>query len=316
VRKVKRMLLRPYGIGMVAALTLAGLAGVGCSSSSEGPLAMDLPGVEALSDGSPELPFGPDPAVDSIGEMPPADLVGVELPGEVVDVAPEFLPDLFSELSPDGGDLPLDFAGESATDLGPHCGNGECDVVAGEDCEVCPQDCGSCTVCGNGVCEPGQPVENPESCPEDCGLCGDGVCGMAELEEEHFCAKDCGVACGDGTCSGAESALEDEEGYCPVDCGGCFDGVCGFQDLFNPELAWCKDTDCGAACGNGECSGGESWADCPVDCGWCGDGVCGKVGKDVESCAQGNRSPPSISSMIARCLAGCKDFFGRSSISS
>jgi len=30
----------------------------------------------------------------------------------------------------------------------------------------------------------------------------------------------------------------------------------------------------------------------------------------------GNRSPPSISSMIARCLAGCKDFFGRSSISS
>jgi len=29
-----------------------------------------------------------------------------------------------------------------------------------------------------------------------------------------------------------------------------------------------------------------------------------------------NRSPPSISSMIARCLAGCKDFFGRSSISS
>jgi len=31
---------------------------------------------------------------------------------------------------------------------------------------------------------------------------------------------------------------------------------------------------------------------------------------------KGNRSPPSISSMIARCLAGCKDFFGRSSISS
>jgi len=31
---------------------------------------------------------------------------------------------------------------------------------------------------------------------------------------------------------------------------------------------------------------------------------------------EGNRSPPSISSMIARCLAGCKDFFGRSSISS
>ncbi|MFT5354323.1 MAG: hypothetical protein ACI9KE_001528 [Polyangiales bacterium] len=48
-----------------------------------------------------------------------------------------------------------------ALPLDGSCGDYSCD--APEDCQSCPQDCGSC--CGNGQCEP---PEDSNSCPQDC----------------------------------------------------------------------------------------------------------------------------------------------------
>ncbi|HEY2367858.1 MAG TPA: hypothetical protein VGH87_15780 [Polyangiaceae bacterium] len=47
---------------------------------------------------------------------------------------------------------------------GGNCGNGKCEPP--EDCNSCPQDCGTC--CGNYKCEP---PEDCRSCPQDCGPC-------------------------------------------------------------------------------------------------------------------------------------------------
>ena len=165
----------------------------------------------------------------------------------------------------------------------PDCGDGICNFMGDENCENCPQDC-TCTVCGNGVCEPGWPAENWEICPLDCGPCGDGICGKHESDPDFFCTKDCGQACGDAVCGGLESALLGQGQYCPVDCGICQDGVCSFQELFDPGFADCMSEDCKAGCGDGECSGGESYKSCPVDCGACGDGICGKFLDQQENC--------------------------------
>ena len=169
----------------------------------------------------------------------------------------------------------------------PSCGDGKCSTSKGEDCQTCPEDCGTCTLCGNTFCEPGQPKEDPESCPEDCGPCGDGVCKQTEAAGESYCAKDCGEACGDGVCNGVESAVEGQEGYCLLDCGLCFDGVCGFQDLYNPELEWCKWEDCADDCGDLICGQWEDATTCAPDCAICGDKICSSVGLDfVEDCPQ------------------------------
>lgn len=47
----------------------------------------------------------------------------------------------------------------------PTCGNGTCD--AAESCESCPQDCGSCVVCGDHVCDSAR-GETCANCPADC----------------------------------------------------------------------------------------------------------------------------------------------------
>ena len=157
-----------------------------------------------------------------------------------------------------------------------------CSLDAGE--ELLATDGGG-PLCGNGLCEPGEPAEDALLCPEDCGPCGDGVCGLLEAAPEHWCAKDCAPACGDGECEQGEVGTPGGEGsYGPPDCGGCYDGCCGYQDLFNPDLAECKGADCAVTCGDGKCTGSESWEKCPVDCGWCGDGLCGEVWGVQEPC--------------------------------
>ena len=205
-----------------------------------------------------------------------------ELPGEVREAVPEAGPELMTELPLEVTAELHDLWSETETSSG-FCGDEEC--LGDEYCDTCPEDCGECTVCGNGLCEPGQPLESPETCGVDCGGCGDGLCSVNELEEDGFCHADCGYACGDGVCNETEQAFDAEDiDYCPVDCGGCYDGVCGYQDLTNPELADCMMADCSTLCGNGICASGETWEECPVDCPVCGDGVCGKVGKGWESC--------------------------------
>lgn len=48
-------------------------------------------------------------------------------------------------------------------DLNPICGNGECEL--GENCELCPNDCGLCQNCGDGICSSD---EDRHICPKDC----------------------------------------------------------------------------------------------------------------------------------------------------
>jgi len=56
----------------------------------------------------------------------------------------------------------------------PVCGDGTCDDLAGgEDCALCPEDCGDCDFCGDGACNGG---ENCGTCPDDCLDCEGDCC--------------------------------------------------------------------------------------------------------------------------------------------
>jgi len=48
------------------------------------------------------------------------------------------------------------------------CGDGYC--APSEDCASCPEDCGVCPFCGDGICQP-EIGETCLTCPEDCGEC-------------------------------------------------------------------------------------------------------------------------------------------------
>ncbi len=95
------------------------------------------------------------------------------------------------------------------------CGDGAC--VGGEDCQVCPADCGPCANggCGNAACDAG---EDCAICPSDCGpcggFCGDGICDGGE--ECIGCAPDCGPC--PGTCGNATCDAGENNANCPSDC--------------------------------------------------------------------------------------------------
>ena len=230
-------------------------------------------------------PGGENVPIDTVTgtEVAPAD-VAADLPDVVLPDGDALSPDAVPELPDFQPDPGLDAAPDL---LETHhlpdsvCGDGGCDTGGGLDSgEKIEQ----FTVCGNGLCEPGLPKEDPQVCPQDCGSCGDEICGKQEMGDPCPCALDCLPTCGNGECEGGETAIPEEDGYCPPDCGGCGDGVCGYRDLFEPELADCKDQDCSADCGDQDCSGTESWEVCPPDCGWCGDGVCAVLGETNEDC--------------------------------
>ncbi|MDO8622374.1 MAG: hypothetical protein Q7R80_04040 [bacterium] len=156
------------------------------------------------------------------------------------------------------------------------CGDGTCTtsvMLEGqvpEDCRRCPQDCGVCEGCGNGMCDGNLAIgtgENCLSCVEDCAcgadqqcfevtsdrdaICGarmcngDGTCDAAAGETCLSCA-DCGEcpdACGDGTC---DSAASEDCVSCAADCG-CADGQrCWSEsELGDPGLP--QENTCGSS---------------------------------------------------------------------
>jgi hypothetical protein len=63
------------------------------------------------------------------------------------------------------------------------CGDDYCDAGAGETCDNCEADCGACDYCGNGHCDNG---ENCATCNTDCGCDGDEQCSSGS------CIKLCG----------------------------------------------------------------------------------------------------------------------------
>src|SRR5207245_262135 len=138
-----------------------------------------------------------------------------------------------------------------------YCGNGTCDLAAGEACNNCPADCG--------------PPNGPLLCPMYNGqlaptyVCGNGTCDAAfEANGETCatCAADCGLCCGNGACDDHETCTT-----CPADCGHCGspgdrycgDGICdvpnyGNGDLYAESVFSCPQ-DCGSGCGDGKCDG-------------------------------------------------------------
>jgi len=66
-------------------------------------------------------------------------------------------------------------------DCGSSCPDGSCDSAVGEDCNSCPEDCGS-DCCGDGFCDED---EDSFTCQVDCGACGDGA--QADTPGEEGC---------------------------------------------------------------------------------------------------------------------------------
>ena len=173
------------------------------------------------------------------------------------------------------------------------CGDGTCGYPAaaaamaagdgagesGEDCQTCPQDCGTCP------CE-------PDCTDKQCGSDGcDGSCGECDIgltcsSEGHCvgCEPDCTNKCGGDP--------DDCGGTCPDPCSGqaCNAGQCGCQPNCDGKCGgewndcddWCPDPCPGQACNAGQCGcqpncdgkcGGE-WNDCD---GWCPDPCSGQA---------------------------------------
>ena len=117
------------------------------------------------------------------------------------------------------------------------CGDGKCEAILGESCNVCEADCGKC--CGDGKCD-GTAGENCGTCALDCGLCcGNKICEADKGESCLSCALDCGSCCGNGKC---DVAVNETCSSCPKDCGPC------------------------TTCGDGKCEGTENVSNCPKDC--------------------------------------------------
>lgn len=66
-------------------------------------------------------------------------------------------------------------------EIASFCPNKVCDL--GENCQTCPQDCGSCGYCGDGICT----GEKPSVCPKDCG--GKGGGGNIALDAKVTCSS-------------------------------------------------------------------------------------------------------------------------------
>jgi len=99
---------------------------------------------------------------------------------------------------------------DQPSDFGAVCGNGICEADKFESFKNCPEDC---SVCPNGLCEPG---EDRESCPDDCIICGDGICDPPEYWPGGCtCPADC-IVCGDNIC---DSAHNETSSSCEKDCG-------------------------------------------------------------------------------------------------
>jgi len=140
-----------------------------------------------------------------------------------------------------------------------NCGNGWCQQWQGENCETCPDDCGICIECGDGICSQG---ENCWECPEDCGECPPESC--CEPHDTPGCDDPEVVEC---VCS--------NDAFC---CNNHWDNICA-----NAAIQQCNAPCCEPSCASEdgmikECGGdgcGGSCGECP-DGTYCQDGQCGE----------------------------------------
>ena len=175
--------------------------------------------------------------------------------------------------------------------IGPVCGNQQCETGSNENCLTCPKDCGKCT----GDC---CTSHNGVGC-EDLGVtkC---VCAMdpycCNTQWDGICASeaqnDCGAICGcEPQCAGKQCG---EDG-CGGTCGTCPAGsICTDEDLCEVVCQpQCNGKQCGpdgcgntcGSCGDNEQCNAQGQCTCVPNC-WnkeCGDdscgGSCGKCGQ-------------------------------------
>ncbi len=168
------------------------------------------------------------------------------------------------EPKPPPGPIRLAFAdGRAREPVQAPCGDGVCDLGAGECDGACPGDCPDvpCSLpCAlDGVCMRGEGATCPDCYPAGCNF--DALCTVGESPR----CPDC--SCGDGYC---DTSAGECASTCPADCPGTrCTAACDFD----------------AACERGEADG------CP-DCS-CGDDYCDPVFEDCEICAHDCGTCPS-----------------------
>ena len=123
------------------------------------------------------------------------------------------------------------------------CGDDVCVAWQGEDCDICPEDCGgTCPTisCGNSECELGESWRN---CPQDCDPPPDDDCG-------------------NGTCG-----PEEDGDNCPVDCASSGE-YCGPSPYMVCDTGWvCMNDQCVWNDPNKfQCCGGAACATPPTGC--------------------------------------------------
>jgi hypothetical protein len=178
------------------------------------------------------------------------------------------------------------------------CGDGACEGGSIETCSTCPDDCGVCPGCNNGVCEVGD--GECSSCPIDCQLsdcCPNGVCDTT-FEDCNNCSADCGACpdCPNGICDGTENC-----NTCPDDCGDCC-GNSNCEGVYGENCNTCPD-DCDPCCPDGSCNFGETCSTCSADCGACPvcpDGTC----NGTENCNTCPDDCGCVETSGYRCVSG------------
>ncbi len=154
----------------------------------------------------------------------------------------------------------------------PQCGDGFCDVRAGEICGLddiltCRADCGQCGILDGVISQVGLCL-NHENC--DSGICNFGICLAGPLSVGSPCSSN--LACFSGACNFGECIEEliPEGGHCSTD-AVCETGACNFGECF-PAGAF-QD---GAPCTSSEaCEGGA-----------CNFGICTTPRPDGSLCSQ------------------------------
>jgi len=145
-------------------------------------------------------------------------------------------------------------------------------VCADDEDEIsCPEDCAVGPICGDGSCDLG---ETPSSCPQDC-----------QTTVEATCAGKCGgynpdwpCQC-DPQCNGYGDCCMDVFDICGLEF--CGDGQCTGDETFDSCPTECTAP---AVCDDGMCEGDETPDTCPQDCPvMCGDGLC-SAGETVANC--------------------------------
>jgi len=192
------------------------------------------------------------------------------------------------------------------------CGNGICDE--GENCLSCPSDCISGTSggfeCGNGVCEDG---ETCFTCPQDC-MSSETSSDGNELEKGFCCyggrknpGMENAVNCDDLRCSRPGLGIECSRKESPFVTYCCGDGVCSGEETYLN----CEIDNCAELCGNGICDEkeGENAESCASDCMCNFDGHCDSW-ESVTSCpldctCGNNVCDVDLGENVANCMYDC-----------